>query len=367
MAMRRTCGMFLLAALLVAGLWQTGASAAKADAEAQDAKTEERNTETEERKAETENQAHTSIGSPVFSLAESVKGSRVTIEVTGNPLTDLYAYQFNLQYDPEQVRFIKASSPISGFTVNPAAKDGSILFAHSKVGKVKGTNGEAVLAAFTFEPLKTGRAEFALRDIKLVDSALNMAGFEAEVTWTTALAGFTDIAGHWAEASILKASGQGWVSGYGDGTFKPQRQVTRAEFVTMLARAMELTIPAAPAVSFADREEIPAWSLGYIQAAVEAGLVEGYGDGTFRAGKLITRAETAAMIVRAQGIVPATGGKPGFADTVDIPLWAQPYIAVAEARGWVKGVGEGTFAPLRNATRAESVHMIAGLREGDSD
>ncbi|WP_179215598.1 S-layer homology domain-containing protein [Paenibacillus sp. MY03] len=298
---------------------------------------------------------------PVISMKASSRESKVTVEVTGSRLKDLYAYQFSLEYDPKLVRFVGASSPITGFTVEPIVKGGNILFAHSKVGKVKGTDGEAALATFTFERIAGEGASFTLHDIKLVDSGLEMAELEAKVRLVSAWAQFKDIAGHWAEKSILQATELGWVAGYSDGTFRPQKQVTRAEFVTMLARALELDIPDVPELAFADIDGIPVWARGYISAAVEAGMIQGYGDGTFEAGKLISRAEMAAIIVRSQGIVPEDGARPSFADTGAAPVWAQPYIAVAAERGWIKGVGDNRFAPLKNATRAESAHLILAI------
>lgn len=295
---------------------------------------------------------------PVFNLKASSRESKLTIEVTGSGLKDLYAYQFSLSYNDKLVRFVGATSPIAGFTVNPINKDGSVLFAHSKVGNAKGSEGEKALAAFTFERVAAGSASFTLHDIKLVDSALEMVELKATVSLSSLWASFTDIAGHWAESSILQASELGWVAGYNDGTFQPQRQVTRAEFVTMLSRALSLSVPESPELAFGDLESIPLWSRGHVAAAVEAGLVEGYDDGTFRAAKLISRAEMAAMIVRSRGIMPDAGAQPSFADTGDIPGWAKPYIALASERGWVEGVGGNRFAPLKHATRAEAAHLI---------
>ncbi|MDQ6417972.1 S-layer homology domain-containing protein [Paenibacillus sp. LHD-117] len=322
-------GMFFLTALLFLSLWSPGALLA--------------------------------ANEPVFSMKATNRESKVIIEVKGQQLKDLYAYQFNLAYDAKHMRFIEADSPIQGFTVDPIVKEGDILFAHSKVGTAKGTKGDAILATLTFERITGSPAAFTLHDIKLVDSALEMAELTTKVIVSSGLK-FKDIAGHWAEASILKASERGFVAGYSDGTFRPQRQVTRAEFVAMLVRALELQVPTAPQLEFADHDSIPAWARGYIAAGIEAGIIEGYADGTFQAGKLISRAEMASMIVRSEGVAPSSGGKPSFADTDDIPAWAQPYVAVAAERGWIKGVGDNRFAPLKHATRAEAAHLILTLR-----
>jgi hypothetical protein len=306
-------------------------------------------------------------GEPVLALKAANKGSQLTIDVNGRGLADLYAYQFNLEYDPRLVKFVGAASPISGFTVDPIVKNGDILFAHSKVGISRGTQGEATLATLTFERLTGGEASFTLHGIKLVNSELDMAELETEVKLSSVSLKFSDIAGHWAESSIVEASGRGWVAGYNDGTFRPERQVTRAEFVAMLACALELPVPSEPQLAFADQESIPVWARGYIAAAVNAKAIEGYEDRTFRADKLITRAEMASLIVRSQGIDPPGDARSSFADTDQIPEWARPYIAAAVDRGWMKGVGNNKFAPLNLATRAEAVHLILTVLQDEAE
>ncbi len=300
---------------------------------------------------------------PALSLKATNREATVIIEVKGQHLSDLYAYQFSLAYDSKLVRFTGATSPIAGFTVEPIVKDGRILFAHSKVGSAKGTSGEAALASFTFERIAGSAAKFVLHEIKLVDSALKMVELGKSISLSNLGATFKDVAGHWAEKSIMRAVEQGWVAGYSDQTYRPHKHVTRAEFVAMLARALQLPIASAPELEFADRDTIPAWARGYIAAAVEARLIAGYADGTFQAGKLITRAEMAALIVRSQGIVPASGDKPGFSDSGDIPQWALPYIAEASGRGWIKGVGDNRFAPLNHANRAEAAHLLVTIHQ----
>ena len=296
-----------------------------------------------------------------FHMQAKTQGNQVVVEVRAEHLSDVYAYQFNLAYPTEAVRFISATSPIAGFTVEPIDQDGDILFAHSKVGSVSGTQGGALLATFTFERVAGSGASFSLHGIKLVDSNLDMVSLPDTVqlasTWIT----FSDIAGHWAEPSIIKASELGLVQGYSNSTFRPQQQVTRAEFITLLSRALGVKPSSAPVLDFKDTAHIPAWAGGYVAAAVELGIIQGYADGTFQAAKLISRAEMAAMIVRSQGIVPLAEIRPAFADNAEIPAWARPYIAIAAEQGWINGVGNNRFAPLQYATRAESAHLILTL------
>jgi len=290
------------------------------------------------------------------------KGTSIVIQVSGVQLKDLYAYQFNLAYDPEQVQFVEAKSELTGFTVDPKVKEGSILFAHTKIGQAPGTNGDAPLASLKFERLTAQDAEFRLYAAKLVDTELELTELPQDVKLIDVLViPFTDIATHWAILSIIRAADQGWVNGYSDRAFRPNQFVTRVEFTAMLVRALQLDIPRQPQLNFADEKDIANWARGYVAAAVHAGLIQGLPDGTFQPNRVITRAEMAAIIVRSQGIEPANGLMSKFADAASIPSWAQGYIAVAAERGWIKGVGNNRFAPLDQASRAEAVHLILNV------
>lgn len=167
----------------------------------------------------------------------------------------------------------------------------------------------------------------------------------------------TDISNHWAKASIEKAIELGFVNGYGDETFKPNRNVTRAEFATMLARALKLEASDVQ-LSFADNKAIPAWSKPFIHAIAKAGFIVGYEDGTFRANKEITRTELAVIIVRSLGIEVNSDAKLEFDDADQVPLWARPYVATAVEAGLMQGYGNGKLNPNGLATRAEAITLI---------
>jgi hypothetical protein len=169
----------------------------------------------------------------------------------------------------------------------------------------------------------------------------------------------TDIAGHWAKAEIEKLVALGIVNGYPDRTFRPDNNITRAEFTKILVKAMGLAEVHA-GVTFSD-VSAGLWSHGYIGAAFKAGLVKGYEDGAFRPENKITRQEMAAMLVRAMGKEAEAQAKAGaqlnFKDADTIAAWANGYVAVAVEQGLVKGYPDNTFGPLRNATRAETATM----------
>lgn len=171
---------------------------------------------------------------------------------------------------------------------------------------------------------------------------------------------FTDDKGHWAEATIKKAVADGIITGYSDNTFRPNQVVTRAEFVTILSRAVSFEGTESPVV-FKDMDKIPTWAQDHITKAVQAGIINGYADETFGPAKTLNRAEMITMIIRAAGIKPDASAIVTFADAKDIPAWAVPYVATASEMGLANGVGGDLFAPLKSTTRAEAVTIIMSL------
>ncbi|WP_214630911.1 family 10 glycosylhydrolase [Paenibacillus agaridevorans] len=168
---------------------------------------------------------------------------------------------------------------------------------------------------------------------------------------------FSDILGHWAEASIKLAAAKGIISGYADGTFKPKSEVTRAEFAVMLARMLNLQGNGAE-LEFNDMAAIGSWAKQGIAQAVEAGIVKGYSDGSFRPNAKISRVEMVTMIVNALGFADNSKATTVFADDAEIPAWARAAVAAAVENGLVQGVGGNKFAPNQTATRAESVVVL---------
>lgn len=109
---------------------------------------------------------------------------------------------------------------------------------------------------------------------------------------------FTDTSGHPAEEHIKNLGKRGTVSGYGDGTFRPEQLISRAEFISILARAQDWDIEASTAEPqyFKDNSKIPWWAAGAVYTARKLGLISGYPDGSFRPRQAITRGEAAAIM-----------------------------------------------------------------------
>ncbi|BBI36720.1 S-layer homology domain-containing protein [Cohnella abietis] len=176
---------------------------------------------------------------------------------------------------------------------------------------------------------------------------------------------FSDIAAHWAEASIKQAVSAGIVKGYPDNTFKPGRTVTRAEFAVMLMNALKPQGDGA-ALTFTDKAMIGSWAQKSIAQAVYAGIISGYEDGSFRPNAEITRAEMAKMVAKALGLTGGTTEAPGFADDKDIPNWAKDAVATIKNLGIIEGKGANQFAPGDKTTRAEAVTVLLKMLEQKS-
>ncbi len=166
-----------------------------------------------------------------------------------------------------------------------------------------------------------------------------------------------DVVEHWAEPWVIDAVSAKIVSGYPGDLFKPEASITRAEYVKMLANAMQWSGEGS-IKQFADREKIGSWAATAVGQAVELGVVAGYADGTFRPNAPITRAEIAIMLAKAAQISLDEVATTGFADDSDIPDWSKKYVAAVHELGVVQGKNGNKFAPNEKAKRAEAVVMV---------
>ncbi|WP_258359602.1 S-layer homology domain-containing protein [Moorella sulfitireducens] len=160
----------------------------------------------------------------------------------------------------------------------------------------------------------------------------------------------------WAKNTIEELAGAGIVAGIDGRHFEPGRAVTRAEFASLLTKALDLENSEATQVPFTDVKSGDRYA-GAVAAAYAGGLIRGYEDGTFRPQKSITREEMAAMLARALDLLDYEGDV-SFKDSDKISAWAMNSVAAAAARGLVKGYEDGTFRPAATASRAECAVMI---------
>ncbi|MWV44486.1 family 10 glycosylhydrolase [Paenibacillus sp. HJL G12] len=172
---------------------------------------------------------------------------------------------------------------------------------------------------------------------------------------------FKDIASdHWASEVIKDMAARHVLKGLPDGTFAPGKEVTRAEFVSMLARLLNL--PAKTGTAFTDVKE-EAWYAEDVSAALQAGIIQGKGDGRFHPDQAVTREEMTMMLIsayHAAGGKNIQGASKTFRDQAGISPWAQDAVNEAAAIGLMQGSG-GKFNPGLATTRAESAQALANL------
>ncbi|MBT2765934.1 S-layer homology domain-containing protein [Paenibacillus sp. ISL-20] len=173
---------------------------------------------------------------------------------------------------------------------------------------------------------------------------------------------FEDIQGHWAQSDIEQMANKLIVNGSADGTLDPNRTVTRAEFVAMLVRALGLA-EKPQSSSYSDVWPKDVWYAGAVGAASEAGLIDGYADGSFRPDAWVTREQVAVMLGRAvryaSELPPQdTSALERFSDHAQVSEWAKGPAAELLAAGVIEGVGKAAFAPQAFATRAQSTVLL---------
>ncbi|WP_274310208.1 S-layer homology domain-containing protein [Solibacillus daqui] len=162
---------------------------------------------------------------------------------------------------------------------------------------------------------------------------------------------FNDISNNWAKVMIEDIAAHGIITGYPDGTFRPNAPIQRQHVALMFTRAFELTAKR-DAASFSD---VPTDHPYYeaITLLQQAGIIDG-SDGAFNPDAPMTRAQMAKVIVLAFGLTP--GGTSTFQD-VSKTHWSYDYIAALESNGIALG-DNGSFNPDEPVTRAQFVAFM---------
>lgn len=172
--------------------------------------------------------------------------------------------------------------------------------------------------------------------------------------------GFNDVpADHWAADFIKVLADAGIINGDEDGNFNTEGKITRAEFTKMVAVLFGLEIKDDATVDFSDCGEDD-WFVKYVAAAVEAGYINGVGEGTFAPNDTISREDACTILGRALGLA-AENANLNFADADAVADYAAQYIALLSELGFINGYEDGTFAPKNEITRAEAAKIIAGI------
>ena len=173
----------------------------------------------------------------------------------------------------------------------------------------------------------------------------------------------TDVAGHWAYTYIARGIQLGFISGYPDGTFLPDKAVSRAEFAKMMNAALGNTGTAT--TSFKD---VPAfeWFYNDVSKAVAATYVDGYGDGTFLPNKAISRQEAAVMIARIVPSYGVTANLAAYKDGSKTADWAGEYMKKIVGKGYLGAYDDGLLHPDDSLTRAQTAKIICSILDKET-
>ena len=163
----------------------------------------------------------------------------------------------------------------------------------------------------------------------------------------------------------MKLYNSGVISRSADGKYRPSDNITREEFVKLLAESFFAEYITGDTASYTDA--LPgAWYSKYLAAASKAGVVGGKGDGSFGVGESITREDMVTMAARAmelKGISLNKNVGSVFSDSSAIADYAKDYVNALVSDGIVNGMGDGTFSPKSNANRAQAAKVICALME----
>lgn len=175
------------------------------------------------------------------------------------------------------------------------------------------------------------------------------------------IVGFKDIQGHWAAKEIMELSDKGIVSGTGQNLFNPDGELTRAQFLAMLAKLSKEDVKTANKVFFYDVAGSE-WFASYVYWGIAKGISKGTNPNEFSPNNRITREQMCTMLcnyAEKQNIMmPQINTGKVFKDQVTISSWARDYVVTAAGAGIIDGNPDGSFNPKGAATRAQAAKVI---------
>lgn len=227
------------------------------------------------------------------------------------------------------------------------ADEGATLTLFDQSGKAVMTGKADKSGKYTFKNVPAGNNYYVIQS---VDGRESNQSNKVNVLGDSAV--LKDIQGTWAEQSIIALVNIGVINGYPDGTFRPNETITKAEFVSVLVRA--LNIESTNGKEFADMRNH--WARNAVTTAAGRGIIPN-SQSHFFPNKGITREEMAYMIMKAKSYSSRSTNLT-FRDERHISYWAKPEVHLAVQNRIIFGYNDGTFRPKQTATRAEAAAII---------
>src|SRR5690606_2854035 len=171
----------------------------------------------------------------------------------------------------------------------------------------------------------------------------------------------TDIEGHWAEEDFTAWTDKGLISSEEDGSYQPNKPVTRAEFAALINAVFNMQEEAE--IAFKDVQQSAPYYID-IMKAVAAGYMNGYGDGTMRPFAPVSRQEAAVILHRVFQVALNSNDGSGtnkLSEVASLPEWSRAAVAALVNEGYVHGYSDGTFKPQLTISKAEAIRLIGAI------
>lgn len=319
-----------------------------------------------------------SLGKSIGNLAFSIVHSPVSVGVVNDNGQELgykdgvFVWEFG---DVKAVMVVNPEKITGGYNV---ALEGTGSGTYELDTVVMDTSGEVVkeLKAENV-PVSEGQNDYYKVEIPY---DLNPDDISMDETEITPLVNFSDLGSdHWAYEYVADLVADGAIGGYEDGTFRPNKSISRAELLKISVEAFGLE-QQVYGFGFGDVSEFD-WFAGYVASGTYYNFVGGYPDGSFKPSKSISRAEALKIILGAaeahtiasgvamdEEAVAADYGVSLIDSSViftDIPsdAWYKNGASVAVTYGFVGGYSDNTFKPDKEITRAEASKIIYFVKE----
>ena len=191
--------------------------------------------------------------------------------------------------------------------------------------------------------------------VKIDDVITSLTKQVEEVKANPTTVQFTDTGSHWANKTVYIFAKLGIVKGYENNAFRPNASITRAEFATIISKVFGINGPTSGSSELSDVSGH--WAEAAIGSLQASGVISGYKDGTFKPNQEISRAEIIAILAKIIDLDRVNAANaPAFTDINQV--WNKEQIEKAAAAGIVSGAGNGTFLPNNQASRAEALTMV---------
>ncbi|QNK56674.1 S-layer homology domain-containing protein [Paenibacillus sp. PAMC21692] len=320
---------------------------------------------------------------PVRSTAATLTSTIGTVSTAGTTDETIT----NIPYGTSLDAFKAAITPAANATFDVYDEDGTTVATTLATGKklivtaedgttkvtytvtVNAANTAATLSALipTSEPAATSTPAPSLPTVptdthpvlnsSLVPSPADVQKAIKQALVSAPTIAFPDVKSNsWSARGVKLAAQLGIIAGKPDGQFHGDANVTRAEFATMIVRALRMDISHATSNgAFTDTQGH--WADSAIAVLRNAGILNGAGDGFFKPDQAISRSEIAAILARVMSMTSATTSS--FSDTSN--SWAQQAIEQLYNAGIVSGTGGNQFKPDDKASRNEAVAIVVRM------